>query len=140
MSKKANDAQDAIAGKHQSLAARIRQLTVKLEDKENENTELQDSVTSLQGELESTRLDCGGMLKVLSNMEKQLTEYTSREENVAAVGISIPCRAELTSRSWRRVVRVKWKKLCWIETRQRHARPKPGKKLHIFSSKRRWMR
>ena len=64
---------------------RIRELTVSGEDKENENQDLKDNVASLQAELESVRSDCQGILKVMSSMEKQLSEYSAREESTVQV-------------------------------------------------------
>ena len=87
MNKKANEGQESTATKYRSLATRVRELTISMEDKENENQDLKDSNIALQAELDSSRSDCEGMLKVFNTMGKKIAEFESREESVNSVRI-----------------------------------------------------
>jgi hypothetical protein len=43
----------------------------------------------MRSELEATKQDCEGMLKVMESMEKQLNQYSAREDAVALVTLMI---------------------------------------------------
>ena len=46
---------------------------------------MREQLRGVGRELESTRTDAAGMLRVMSAMEKQLAEYAAREEATAQV-------------------------------------------------------
>lgn len=71
--------------RYQNVCTRLRDLSGVIERKDKMLEDAQERVSSLQAELESVRQDCEGMLGVMSSMEKQLNQYSSREDAVAEV-------------------------------------------------------
>ncbi|KAL4115910.1 hypothetical protein PRIC2_012915 [Phytophthora ramorum] len=74
---------EAFSTRYQNVCVRLRELTNALEEKDKAVSELQERNSGLQSELEAVRQDCEGMLNVLNSMEKQLTQYCTREDAVA---------------------------------------------------------
>ena len=56
-----------------------------LRNTEQQLDETKERLRSLQVEYETARADAEGMLKVMNGMEKQLSEYAEREEQVVAL-------------------------------------------------------
>ena len=56
-----------------------------LRNTESQLDESKERLRSLQVEYETARADAEGMLKVMNGMEKQLSEYAEREEQVVAL-------------------------------------------------------
>ena len=56
-----------------------------LRNTESQLDETKESLRALQVEYETARADAEGMLKVMNGMEKQLSEYAEREDQVAAL-------------------------------------------------------
>lgn len=61
---------------------RLRDVQLNLLEKTNENESLNDVIRKLKREYQNTRTDAEAMLQVMSGLEKQLSEYTSRENEV----------------------------------------------------------
>jgi chromosome segregation ATPase len=60
----------------------VKELQLKFVSKIAELESSQDLIRKLRREYQSTRVDAEGMLRVMSGLEKQLAEYTSREAEV----------------------------------------------------------
>jgi chromosome segregation ATPase len=86
---------EAFSARYQSVCVRLRELTTALEQKTTALDELQERNRGLQAELEASRQDCEGMLNVLNSMEKQLTQYSAREDAVAEVRTESSAKLEL---------------------------------------------
>lgn len=83
--KNAERKDEQFAIRYQNVCSRLRELTSVIDAKEKRADELEEQNRVLQNELESVRQDCEGMLRVLTNMEKQLNQYCAREDAVAEV-------------------------------------------------------
>ncbi|KAH7474670.1 Laminin subunit alpha-1 [Phytophthora ramorum] len=84
---------EAFSTRYQNVCVRLRELTNALEEKDKAVSELQERNSGLQSELEAVRQDCEGMLNVLNSMEKQLTQYCTREDAVAE--LESDCKAKV---------------------------------------------
>lgn len=82
-------AEQDLTKKYQTLTSRLVELTTLLEDQERENDARRETISGLETELSTSQKDCEGMLNVLSGMEKQLADYTTREEAVTTVRVSM---------------------------------------------------
>lgn len=64
------------------LEDRIRELQAALYERTQENDTSQDIIRKLRREYQNTRQDAEGMLQVMSGLEKQVSEYATREAEV----------------------------------------------------------
>lgn len=76
---------DQYSTRYQNVCSRLRDLNAVIEAKDKQLEEAQEKVSVLQAEIESVRQDCEGMLGVMNSMEKQLNQYSDREDAVAEV-------------------------------------------------------
>ncbi|KAG7389606.1 hypothetical protein PHYPSEUDO_010003 [Phytophthora pseudosyringae] len=84
---------EAFSERYQNVCVRLRELTSALEKKDKAVDELQEHNNGLLSELDAVRQDCEGMLNVLNSMEKQLTQYCTRENAVAE--LESECKAKV---------------------------------------------
>jgi len=73
---------DLLTSKYQTLAKRLREAQGMVASKQQENDVQEDRLRKLNRELDSTRLDAEGMMKVMNGLQKQLEEYSAREQQV----------------------------------------------------------
>ncbi|CEG36795.1 uncharacterized protein PHALS_04054 [Plasmopara halstedii] len=85
---------EAFSTRYQNVCVRLRELTDALDTKDKAIDELKERNSDLQSELDAVRQDCEGILNVLNSMEKQLTQYSAREEAVAELEVKCKTKAE----------------------------------------------
>jgi chromosome segregation ATPase len=68
------------------LEDRIRELQAALLEKTKESDNAQDTVRKLRREYQSTRQDAEAMLQVMTGLEKQVSEYAARENEIENLG------------------------------------------------------
>jgi chromosome segregation ATPase len=71
--------------RYQNVCSRLRDLNGVIESKDKQLEEALEKVSVLQAEIDAVRQDCEGMLNVMNSMEKQLNQYSDREDAVAEV-------------------------------------------------------
>ena len=77
--------QDELEEKMNHIISNNNELRSSLRSVESQLDESKERVRSLQVEYETATADAKGMLKVMNGMEKQLSEYAEREEQVVAL-------------------------------------------------------
>lgn len=77
--------QEDVDARTKGALSRARDLRSKLNETESELDALKAAHRQLRREYETTRGDCEGMLKVMDGMEKQVSEYATREEQTLAL-------------------------------------------------------
>ena len=92
----------------QRAEERAQELKNQLNNKTTEFESTQEILRKLRREYQSTRQDAEGMLQVMSSLERQVAEYTAKEEEVAALSRECTEKVEdaLTVRDQVRVHRI----------------------------------
>ena len=76
------------------LEARTRELQLGLQRKTKDFEELQDAYKKLKREYQSTRSDAEGMLQVMNGLEKQLSDFVVREEQLEQTALEYRIKLE----------------------------------------------
>ncbi|DBA04095.1 TPA: hypothetical protein N0F65_009442 [Lagenidium giganteum] len=88
--KNADRKDESFSVRYQNVCHRLRELNSAIEAKERHIDEIEESNRSMKVELDAVRSDCEGMLAVMNSMEKQLSQYCSREDAVSEVRLRYP--------------------------------------------------
>jgi chromosome segregation ATPase len=85
VAKAASEDQESLESRLTSMTEMCREFKAKLIAKESEFDATSEDLRNLRSEHATTRVDAEGMLKVMSTLESQLTEYAEREESTMSI-------------------------------------------------------